>query len=201
MKRTVLAVIILLLAAGACWLVLSPNQQTSPSISEHEAYTPSTQQAPTTIPPVEQWTSELVNDFQLKAMAAVMDTIGQPEFADRIETRPEFVSPAEWLILQSIAQQHDHPQQEFTRMINFLRFSKLMEIWEDSDQLPTTQRSAVAEQLLLNIPDRVTAGDLGLIDAQQMQATLINTLTVDSESRRQRLSEENARIGVTFEIN
>lgn len=201
MKTTIIAVITLVLAVAAYWFAAAPESASHPVDLEQANHSSSTQESAPAVPPVADWTSELVNEFQIQAMAAVTNTLGQPEFTDRIEKRPDFVSPAEWLILSSIAQQHDNPDAELTRMINFLRFSKLMEIWESGDDMGTLQRSALAEQLLLNIPNRVENGDLGLSQAQQLQATLINDLTTDSDLRRQRLSEENARIGVTFEIN
>ena len=104
MKTTIIAVITLVLAVAAYWFAAAPESAPHPVDLEQASHSSSTQENAPAVPPVADWTSELVNEFQIQAMAAVTNTLGQPEFTDRIEKRPDFVSPAEWLILSSIAQ-------------------------------------------------------------------------------------------------
>ncbi len=152
------------------------------------------------IPPSEQWDAEQVNQFQREAMNELVNTLGEQEYASPIKQRPKFVSPAEWLILRSVAQQHNKPEQEFTRMVNFLWFSKLLEWFESSEELSTSIHHKLVEHLLLVIPNRVRSGDFDLAEAQRLQSTLVSALEKDTSARRQRLRQESARIGVIMDI-
>lgn len=203
-KPLIFAVTIVTFTVGLFWILSLQN-----SVSDTQGVNSQNPQPPRVaavdkdapIPPIEDWNSEIVNGFQINAMASAIDSIGQEEPSDLIQQRPEYVSPAEWLILKNVAQQHPTPNIELTRMVNYLRFEKLLETWETSSDLPNDKRSQLAEQLLASIPNRIKNGDFDLARAQELQSNLINALFDDPGERRQHLQQESARIGITFEIN
>ena len=44
---------------------------------------------------------------------------------NRIEGRPDFVSPAEWMMLQAVAAKKANPQTELLRLVNLLRLKTI----------------------------------------------------------------------------
>lgn len=188
--------------AALIWVSTRPHQVVD-FPSHPQPATPTLTQAPlgeAVIPPVEEWDAELVNQFQMQALAEVIKTVGQPE-PEHIKERPPYISPAEWLILQTVAERHPKPDQELSRMVNYLRFTKLLEVWEKGDELTEPMHTQLTEHLLHTLPARVEHGDINRLDAQQLQVSMINQLINDPQKRRHRLTEENARIGVVFEFN
>ena len=80
-----------------------------------------------------------------------------------IAKRPEFVSPFEWNLLTQVASADDQNPQALNRLVNLLRFNKLLERWErlhaQNSPADAEIRSALAKQLLAELPGFVEAGD------------------------------------------
>src|SRR5690606_32133590 len=86
-----------------------------------------------------------------------------------VAQRPDFVSPLEWMMVKGAAQQHASPDHELTRLVNFLRFNKQLELWQSLEGSPDVARRAeAAEALLEDLPNRITAGEYRLAQAQQL---------------------------------
>ena len=138
---------------------------------------------------------------QHDAAAAALQAIHQPPASVPLRQRPAYVSRLEWQILRQVAAGHAQPEQELVRMVNFLRFSKQLEWWQDNSQSVDRQlHEQVAGHLLEDIPERVRHQDMSASDAQQLQMTLLTALHDDADLRRQKMQQEAERIGVTFRI-
>lgn len=112
-----------------------------------------------------------------------------------IKDKPIFVSDMEWSMLQGAAQQHADPQQELTRLVNFLRFTKQLELWEGLPKsADTARRQVIAEQLLSDLPPRVANGEMDLKAAQQTQTALLKDAVPDASARKQRAAQEAKRL-------
>ena len=72
-------------------------------------------------------------------------------------------------MLQGVAQQDADPPKALARLVNSLRFTRQMELWEDMAAMPdkAAKRRRLAVQLLDDLPNRVAHGDLALADAQR----------------------------------
>ena len=146
---------------------------------------------------LEALTAAQVERMQQQAAQAAADATGLPPLQGPVTARPAYVSEVEWYILREVAAQGPDPEATLARLVNKLRFSKQVELWQ---QATGAQRSALAQRLLADIPSQVEQGDLDRATAQQQQAQLLGELVSDPVQRRTRLAEEAARIGVTFEI-
>jgi hypothetical protein len=142
-----------------------------------------------------------IRQQQRQAEDAALASVGQQEFDAPPQTRPDFVSPLEWQVLQQVSGNHDKPDQELTRLVNRLRFAKLRELWEaQADTGNDEQRRQLGNQLLEDLPSRVKNREIAPAHAQQLQASILETLIDDPQQRRQRAAEEARRLGITFEI-
>lgn len=132
---------------------------------------------------------------QQKAAAATADAVGQAPLQGPVTQRPDFVSETEWQVLQGLAQQKADPRRELTRLVNELRFNKLLELWHNPPAgQDTAQRRALARQLLDELPVRVKQGQYSRAEAQRLQRELLTELEPDPQARRAREAEEAARL-------
>jgi hypothetical protein len=139
---------------------------------------------------------------QQESLQAAIATAGDPALTGKITRRPDFVSPFEWQVLKAVASERPDGDQELTRMVNYLRFSKQLESWQaPPDGMTSEQHQQLGWQLLAALPDRVQHQDLAAHHAQQLQMQLLETLVPDDSKRRQYLQQEAGRIGVTFDID
>mgnify|MGYP006168077739 CR=1 FL=1 len=144
---------------------------------------------------------EDIDAAQRDAANAALVAIDETELQGPVTTRPHYVSAIEWKILQGVAAEREDGDKELTRLVNFLRFSKQLEWWQQnlaSDNLDLHQR--VGKNLLDDIPHRVKQQDIAAADAQQLQVMLLEKLVADPQQRRLMLQREAQRIGLTFEI-
>lgn len=115
--------------------------------------------------------------------------------AGEIKERPAFVSEMEWDMLKAVAQQHATPGKELTRMVNFLRFTKQLELWESMPKSEdAATRQTLANELLEDLPNRVRHGELELADAQGKMRALVQDAELNDKDRARRMSTENARL-------
>jgi len=115
-----------------------------------------------------------------------------------VRERPEYISPAEWLIINAVAERHVTPDDELVRLVNLMRFNKQREALAKTDSDVT--RKQLAEALLNQIPARVQNQELTKERAQAMQLDMISQLYSDKADIRARAAEEAERIGAGFDV-
>ncbi len=113
---------------------------------------------------------------QESAAAAALRDLGSAELTGPVNERPDFVSLLEWKVLQAVAQKNDHPQQELTRLVNDLRFEKLLDAWRSPPAgLDAATRLRLAAQLRQDLPAHLARGELSTAEASQLQRELQDT--------------------------
>lgn len=112
-----------------------------------------------------------------------------------LKERPDYVSAMEWQMLKGVAERHPDPQAELLRLTNFLRYTKLLEKWQD---LPSSadagQRQALAMQLSSELPDRVRNGELETQDALKQATGMLRDAYPDGKARNKAERELAQRI-------
>lgn len=110
--------------------------------------------------------------------------------------RPAFVSPMEWMVLKGTVSQHPHPERELTRMVNFLRFTKQMELLETLPRTAEAQprRQVLANELLADLPQRLLNDEMPMKDLRETQAMLLQDAEGDPERRQARAQVEARRL-------
>ncbi len=112
-----------------------------------------------------------------------------------VRSRPDYVSPMEWMVLQGVANQHANAEQELSRMVHFLRFNKQLERWEGLNAgSDPVLRHALASSLVTDLPTRVQQGDLSAADARSLLMRLLADAEPDAGRREARLGDTMARI-------
>ncbi|MFY9479538.1 MAG: hypothetical protein WAQ08_18010 [Aquabacterium sp.] len=113
-----------------------------------------------------------------------------------VTERPAFVSPMEWMVLKGTVSQHPHPERELTRMVNFLRFTKQMELLETLPRTADVQprRQALANELLADLPQRLLNDEMPMKDLRETQAMLLQDAEPDPERRQARAQIEARRL-------
>ena len=100
-------------------------------------------------------------------------------------------------MLNGVAQQHATPDQELTRLVNFVRFTKQLELWQSlANSGDMAKRKTLADELLADLPSRLVHGEMDLKEAQRTQATLLNDAVSDPAQRHQRAAKEAKRLVV-----
>ena len=112
--------------------------------------------------------------------------------AGPILERPSFVSPVEWAVLKGVSGQKPDAQKELTRMVNFLRFNKRLELWKSAQVQQQPQRSAsLAAQLLDELPTRVSNGEMGASEAQSLGHDLLAQAQANADANRRGAMERS----------
>ncbi len=150
---------------------------------------------------IEKLSESVVREQQIKAFNAVSLQLGGADIEPPVSSRPEFISPLEWEILRRVSGNEENPEKSLANYINHVRFAKQEELWEQlSDAEDVGKRHAMAEQLLMNIPNRVKNNNMSVQQAQRLQVTLLRDLIDNPDKLRSRVSEEADKIGVTFKV-
>jgi len=192
MKKQAMAFVVLLIAAGFWFLQYPMSQQSIDAalLIDEE------------MPDIATLSADDIEHQQHEAAVAALVIINEPEIKKPLKRRPGFVSPVEWQILKSIAAEHVNSDAELVRMVNFLRFSKRLEWWQDNlGGGDTEKHNRIGLHLLDDIPERVRQQDMAPADAQHLQMVLLENLIADPDQRRYRMEQEAQRIGVTFQIS
>lgn len=112
-----------------------------------------------------------------------------------VRSRPDYVSPMEWMVLQGVANQHANAERELSRMVHFLRFNKQLDRWEGLGAGgDPALRHALASALVTDLPTRVQQGDLSASDARSLLMRLLADAEPDAMRREARLGDTMARI-------
>lgn len=138
---------------------------------------------------------ETLKAQQAQAARALEAQPVQAPVKGQVDERPEFISAMEWSVLQAVAQQHAHPEEELPRLINAVRFNKQLELWQDMPaDADANKRRVLAEALLKDLPERVKQGNYGLVDAQKYMTGLVKDLEADEARQQARANAEMRRL-------
>lgn len=123
----------------------------------------------------------------------------QPEeltpIVGKVKERPPYVSVMEWDMLKGVAEQHEKPDQELTHLVNYLRFTKKLELYQGlSPSQAPARRMALAEQLIQELPTRLRQGDMDLKEAQRLLAEMLEDAVLDAQARQVRSTTEQAKL-------
>ena len=143
-------------------------------------------------------TPEQLIEMQKASVNAAISATSELEQVSVVRERPEYISPAEWLIINAVAERHATPDDELVRLVNLMRFNKQREALTKADSEET--RKQLAEALLEQIPARVQNQELTKERAQAMQLDMISQLYSDKADIRARAAEEAERIGAGFDV-
>lgn len=172
-----------------------PAQSNTAAVLAAQGVTPATEPAEPTL------AAAIPKDLPTAAAqqtAAANEIKKQPvvkPIAGEIKERPAFVSEMEWEMLKAVSQQHASPEKELTRMVNFLRFTKQLELWESMPKSEDpAKRQILANELLEDLPNRVRNGELELADAQGKMRALVQDAEANDKDRARRMTAENTRL-------
>lgn len=131
---------------------------------------------------------------ELRVAAVAIDQAPAAVSEDPVRTRPDYVSPMEWMVLQGVARQHTNAEGELSRMVHFLRFNKQLERWEALAGGDPALRQTLASSLVTALPARVQQGDLSAADARSLLMRLLPDAEPDAGRREARLGDTMARV-------
>lgn len=149
---------------------------------------------PMTATQIEAETKSLVAKQQ-EAVKALEKSPSMKPIKGPVRERPEFVSELEWQMLKGVTQQAGDPDKEMTRLVNFLRFNKQLELLESMHNSPDkAKRKEIADQLLEELPTRITNSEMDMKEAQRIMNELLNDAELEPQARAKRASAETARL-------
>ena len=134
--------------------------------------------------------------IEAQQAAAARAAVGSKPIDGPVTQQPDFVSDIEWRVLRAVAGSGDNSNKTLTRLVNKLLFAKQQEQWRalsDSSSDPAL-RHEIAQQLLDAIPAQVSAGNLDLASAQNLQRELLADLISDPHERNERAAQEVNRL-------
>lgn len=143
-------------------------------------------------------TPETLIDMQEQSLNAVVMAAANVVEFDHVDERPEFISPAEWLMLKSVADQKQDPEAELTRLVNLIRFNKQIELLNKTSA--DEDRRVLTEAILSQLPKRIENKEMSVERAQSIQLDVIENLYSDPQDVRDRAAKEAERIGAIFSI-
>jgi hypothetical protein len=189
-------------AAAAMWWSRSPNPEDAGRVT---AVVPAASQAMAQEPASSTMTAAQIEAdtkvLQARQQEAAKELEKQPglkPIVGPITERPSFVSVMEWQMLKGVSQQAGDPDRELTRLVNFLRFNKQLELWEGLSQSPDkARRKELAEQLVAELPTRITNGEMDLTEAKRILTGLLDDAEPNAQARAKRAAAETARLAST----
>lgn len=150
--------------------------------------------APMTAAQIEAETHSLVAKQQ-EAAKELEKTPGLPPITGPVRERPSFVSELEWQMLKGVTQQAGDPDKEMTRLVNFLRFNKQLELLEGMHNSPDkAKRKELADQLLQELPVRITNSEMDMKEATRIMNELLGDAELEPQARAKRATAESARL-------
>ena len=145
-----------------------------------------------------QMAPEKLMDMQKESFNAVINAASDVSEATAINERPDYISPAEWLMLTSVAKQKTNADEELVRLVNLVRFNKQLELLKKT---PSDEERVVLTEAVLNqLPARIQNKEMSVERAQSVQLQLIENLYTNQADIRARAAKEAQRIGAVFAI-
>jgi hypothetical protein len=136
-----------------------------------------------------------INAAQRAAAKVVAEQPDMAPIVGPITARPAFVSPMEWDMLQGAAGQQAVPALALTRMVKALRFAKQLEwLQAQPQQVDLVRRQAMAEHLLVELPERLSSGDMDLAEAARLVPTLVTHAEPNAAMQPGRIQAEHQRL-------
>lgn len=180
--------------AAAWWTHSSPPEpgvQSAPGAASTEV---SSAQASASVPSAFGLTDMVAG--QTEAAKALASQPAIKPIQGAVTDRPAFVSPMEWMVLKGAVSQHANPERELTRMVNFLRFTKQMELLEALPRTAEAQprRQALANELLADLPQRLLNDEMPMKDLRETQTALLQDAESDPTQRLARAQAEARRL-------
>ena len=104
--------------------------------------------------------------------------------------RPSDFTPEDWAALKAAMSTQPNAKAETERVVSYLRFQRAFEQWQAlADSNNVQQRHQLAENLLTQVPDRLSKGEVTMGEALLLSTALLTDLEADERLREQRLSE------------
>ena len=110
-----------------------------------------------------------VKDIKVAQEIADVAAISGKTVSGPVTQRPDYVSEAEWRMLQNLVRQK--PDINLTNLVNKILFTKKKTAWLAAGQ-NTARRSQLARQLLDMIPDQLAVEAIDAETAKEMEAKL-----------------------------
>jgi len=102
--------------------------------------------------------------------------------------RPSDFSPEDWAALKAAMSTQPNAKAETERVVSYLRFQRAFEQWQAlADSSNVQQRHQLAENLLSQLPDRLTKGEVTMGEALLLSTALLTDLQPDERLRESRL--------------
>lgn len=213
MKKWIIIIALLVITAAALYFIFDKDGK--PEITSAEAVTQELggEQKPITayklgdpsddlsVEIIQTLATEQAETIQLKAYKEIELQVGSAEYRGAIEKRPHFVSPIEWYVIETKANQTEQPAEMRINLVNKLRFYKLKQLWQESftESDKADYQQVLAEQLLEGMPNRVADRHIGQDRAFKVIEDIVYKTYGNSEQSRQRVKQEAARIGVSYD--
>ncbi len=162
------------------------QQQAAPAPDEATSQPPTAEQ----IREAQKTMQDVANANQQLASAEAWKPLSGP-----LKDRPAFASTMEWQMLKGVAERQADPQAELLRLANFLRYTKLLEKWQD---LPATAdaglRQALAHQLVDELPQHVRNGEVDVQDARRQAPAMLRDAYAEGAARTKAEAGLSARL-------
>ena len=191
-----LGIVLVAVASGAWWFDQTDTPTSVPPVAAYSATSalPASAGPALESPPSSQVVAQLIDAQK----ASTKEIEAQPQIkpaTGNVNEKPMFLSDMEWNILKAVAQQQADPDKALTALVNKLRFTKQLEVWQD---LPVTaepaKRKLLANELLEDLPQRLVNEDMDMPGAQKLQLELLQDAEPDAKVRTKRAAKEAKRL-------
>lgn len=109
--------------------------------------------------------------------------------------RPSDVSADDWAVLQAALAKVGMPAAEAERIVNFNRYQRNFEAWQNLDQAQDPlRRRRMAQSLMNELSEHVGKGDFTLLEAVLIGSSLIAEIEPDTARRTARLDAWQAQV-------
>lgn len=113
----------------------------------------------------------------------------------QVDGRPSDVSADDWAALQAALTKVGMPATEAARIVDYNRYQRNFEAWQQLDQSQDpSRRRSVAQSLMNELPTRVGKGDFTLLEAMLIGSALIAEIEPDAARRTVRLGAWQAQV-------
>ena len=102
--------------------------------------------------------------------------------------RPSDFSPEDWAALKAAMSTQANSKAELERVVAYLRFQRNFEKWQSlADSRDVQQRHLIAQNLLDQLPERLTKGEVTMGEALVLSSALVADMEPDARLREQQL--------------
>lgn len=113
----------------------------------------------------------------------------------QVDGRPSDVSSDDWAALQAALAKVGMPATEAARIVDYNRYQRQYETWQNLDQdRDPARRRRVAQSLMNELPAHVGKGDFTLLEAVLIGSSLIAEIEPDTARRTARLDAWQAQV-------